>query len=334
MTPIYFVLPEIARQPSLAQLDVDREWRQFASTTRAWILQTYLRLAQRGEHVALRSDLPTDGVAIFSMGDYRELLRQRSLKTDALLVAVRGSFERIVPFADVEIVQNMSLADGRRRFFMPHWPQPGLIRRDGSRGAKIAKIAFKGFVSNLHPDFTIDAWIQFLSAHGIEWVVDAVPYESLDADAHRLRWNDFSDVDLVLAVRPPGAGLATNRPATKLYNAWLAGVPALMGVESACRALRTDDLDYIEITNLAQAKHAVLQLISTPQRYLDMIERAEHRARDYSVDAIAQRWMSLLREVLTPLADRLARRRLRARSMHVRQLCGRVVWKARSLIQS
>src|SRR6185295_13492466 len=57
-------------------------------------------------------------------------------------------------------------------------------------------------------------------------------------------WNDYRDVDLVLSGRAESPLMLAFKPATKLYNAWLAGVPALLGDEPAFRALWQSELDY------------------------------------------------------------------------------------------
>jgi len=57
-------------------------------------------------------------------------------------------------------------------------------------------------------------------------------------------WPDFREADLILAVRPGDRRRATNKPASKLVNAWLAGVPALLGPEVAYRELRRSELEW------------------------------------------------------------------------------------------
>jgi hypothetical protein len=46
-------------------------------------------------------------------------------------------------------------------------------------------------------------------------------------------WHDYSTDDLVLAVRDLTEKDALVKPASKLVNAWIAGVPALLGPEPA-----------------------------------------------------------------------------------------------------
>jgi hypothetical protein len=78
----------------LAGLDPDRDWREFATNTRAWILQTYLRLKTAGCAVALRERIPGSGMAVVSASDYRKVLQRRWDTTDAMIVVTRGSERR------------------------------------------------------------------------------------------------------------------------------------------------------------------------------------------------------------------------------------------------
>jgi hypothetical protein len=311
----------------LSGLDPDRDWREFVSTTSAWVLQTCLRLQQAGHDVELRDSLPDDGIAIVSTGDYRSLLRHRWSSTNATLVATRGSYKRTPAFADIEIVQNPSQADGKRRLLVPHWPQPGLMPRDPGRGATIRRAAFKGFPDNLHPDFRGTEWIEFLRRHDIEWVHDAVPYAEVRTQSGALNWPDYRTVDLIIAVRAASSSLHPDRPATKLYNGWLAGVPCILGPESAYRALRRDELDYIEVASVEEARAAVSRLLHEPALYLAMVERARARAAGFTVERVTSAWCQLLFERLPALlATDPWLRSMRGLPLQLRQVAGRVRW--------
>ena len=220
--------------------------------------------------------------------------------------------------ADFEVVQNRTQADGERRFHIPSWPQPGLVPRDPSRGVRIETIEYKGFAANLHPEFAGAAWRASLEAQGLRWRVDAVAYEQavsgpLAPPAETfaaLAWNDFRDVDLVLAVRPSDRRLHPRKPAAKLYNAWHAGVPALLGPECAYRELRVSDLDYIEVSNRGEAEAAIRGLRADPGRYQMMIDTGRRRAEEFTVGRIADQWKELLIDVAATTRERLARRAL------------------------
>lgn len=284
---------------ALRGLDPDRDWRELQRGERAWVLQTYLRLAHAGAPVRLGSRLPESGVVVFHAKQRRALpLRRRSRgSTGLVLVAVRGDVKQAAG-ADFEIVQNQRSADGRGRFFIPHWPQPGLVPRDAARGTRIERIAYKGFDRNLHPYFRGAGWRSFLASHGIAWVVDSVPFFEDATRGEALEWPDFRAVDAVLAVRPAVCPRRDSKPATKLYNAWLAGVPALLSPDVAFRELWRSPLDFLEVAGPAVAESGVRRLLAEPDLYRRMVANGRARAAEFSVDAVLARWLELLEEIL------------------------------------
>jgi hypothetical protein len=306
---ITFFLPGEQDLESLGCLDPDADWREMQIGERAWVLQTYLRLARAGFPVRLAGTPPGAGIVVFHAKHEGELRRQRRRLGDVVLVGIRAD-NREPLIADFEVVQNGCFADGRRSFYIPFWPQPGLLPRDPSRGAGIRRIAFKGFEQNLHPDFRSPGWRELLAARGIEWEVDAVPFAGAATDRFGTDWPDFREVDLVLAVRPPDRRLWTSKPATKLFNAWLAGVPALLGPEYAYRELRRSELDYLEVGSLAEAKAAVLRLLERPDLYRAMVDNGRTRGVEFTVEATLRRWVDLLTVQIPALVPSLSSRRV------------------------
>ncbi len=251
---------------------------------------------------------------------------------DVVLVGVRAD-NREPLLADFEIVQNGRFADGRKRFFVPHWPQPGLIPRDPARGTRIERIAYKGFDANLHPGFRSAEWTGFLAGLGIEWVVDSVEFAGEQTDRLVLEWPDFRTVDVFLAVRPEGRrrepALRTSKPATKLYNAWLAGVPSVLGPEHAFRELRQSDLDYQEAASVEEAKSAVLRLRDDPGLYQTMVENGRRRGAGFTAEALVPRWAELLFETIPALAASPRSRLIRGMPLPVRSAAR---WLARKAV--
>jgi hypothetical protein len=291
---------------ALRGLDPDRDWRELQRGERAWVLQTYLRLADAGYPVQLASRLPESGVVVFHAKQRRALpLRRRSRGRSGLVfVAVRGDVKQ-AGGADFELVQNRRSADGLGRFFIPHWPQPGLLPRDAARGSRLERIAYKGFDRNLHPYFRGAGWRSFLASHGVEWVVDSVPFAEGGTRGEALEWPDFRAVDAVLAVRPAACPRRDSKPATKLYNAWLAGVPALLSPDVAFRELWRSPLDFLEVAGPSAARSGVQRLLAEPDLYRRMVANGRARAAEFSADAVLARWLELLEEILPA---RLARR--------------------------
>src|SRR5436309_1927650 len=103
-----------------------------------------------------------------------------------------------------------------------------------------------------------------------------IVFHAKQARALRRQRHLLGDAVLVLAVRPEGR--STNKPASKLVNAWLAGVPALLGPEIAYRELRRSELDYCEVSSLAEAQAAVDRLLGDPGLYNAMVENGRARA--------------------------------------------------------
>jgi hypothetical protein len=321
-THVTFVLHGADVQ-ALARLDPDRDWREFVTGERAWVLQTYLRLRQAGLAAELSTRLPRRGIAVFSASHRAQLARGPVQRTDAFLLATRQD-RRETLFADGEVVQNPAQANGSNLLHVPHWPQPGLMPRDAARGDSLRRVEYKGFVGNLHPDFHGPAWPRFLADHGIEWVCDGKVYARGATDGLQLQWNDFRETDLVLAVRPASTDLHLRKPATKLCNAWLAGVPALLGPESAYRSLRRDDRDFIEVSSRAEAEAAILGLLQEPARYARMRQRARERAADFTVERVVERWLRVLQVDVPALASQAVVRRQHRWPVFWRNAAGRL----------
>lgn len=307
MPRVSFFVPEAGDLGILRGLDPDADW-QLMKRGQRWTVQTCARLGRAGLDCELVSTVPRSGIVVFHNGHKRELRRQLAYGADVILVGIRGD-RREALIADFEILQNGLFADDHRRFFVPYWPQPGLVPRDPARGERIARAAFKGFDNNLHPALRGDEWAGFLRARGIEWVTDSMSHATSESAGVSVDWHDYREVDLVVALRPDAADRHSGKPATKLYNAWLAGVPALLGPEYAYRELRRGALDYCEITGLEDAQVAVQRLIDDPPLYRAMVENGRVRGREFSVEAIARRWITLLTETIPGLATEHRRNR-------------------------
>lgn len=311
---ITFYLPKLSDPAEYEGIDPDTEWSRFKNARAMWIPHTYVRLRHAGHNVLIDNRPPGSGIAVVFAGDMRRFLSQAPRRRRPLIVCAQA--DRLVPEADLAdvIVQHNGLrANGRRRFFIPNWPQGGLIRRDPSREASVRTISYKGNPENLHEAFLSPQWERFLENRGIQFVVDADMHEDdprLTVDSFitfgsATRWNDYSDSDATLSVRPHSRDLYRHKPAVKLVNAWRAGVPALLGPEHAFRELRRSDLDYMEVSSVSEAMEAVDGLANDPGLYNDIVENGVERGRDFSVESIRRRWESLLFSTLSGWQSRM-----------------------------
>jgi hypothetical protein len=292
--PVHFFLqPNAITLQRALTLDPDTDWTDLRRAREVWIVQTWNRLCRAGFPATLSDATPSNGIIVYHKEDQRVLLRRLPRGATPVLVGVRADF-RACEYADFEVLQNACYADGRRSFFVAHWPQPGLLPRDPARGDRIERIAYKGYVGNLAQEFRGPRWRQFLSEQGMMFEDDAVLDDAFDHPI-QTRFHDFRDVDLVLAVRP---GETRTKPASKLVNAWQAGIPALLSPDYPFEELRQSPLDYLAVRNLAEAEAAVLLLKRETGLYRAMIEHGRLRGAEFTVEKITQLWAKLLYDTI------------------------------------
>lgn len=306
-SPITFFYPYPEELAQLDEIDVDdiEYWSEEGlERRRAWIVQTYLQLRRAGHSVTISPTLPTNGILILLpeaeiLASFVEQYDQSH--RDLLLATVRADIIGFQsPLGDADIVQNGRFADEKRTFFIPHWPQPGLLPRDPSRGSTIENIVFKGGFGSLHADFRSDRWNRYLEDRGLNFHI-----ASAETEGHIPTWHDYTTADLNLAVRPPyhDGGLYYDKPASKLVNAWHAGVPSLLGPEYAYRELRSSPLDYIEVNSVDEAMTAIDRLLDNPNLYQKMVERSRQRASELTVERITERWAEVLFDQLPKIRN-------------------------------
>lgn len=243
-----------------------------------WILQTYLFLRRRGIPVEISRAMPRGGVCILHSDD----IGIRNYPLGAFVVAVRPDRSECV-LCDIQVVQNARLVHSDRDFYMPYWPQPGLLPRDRSRGNRVERLGFVGRVRNLAAHLQTGDFERRLGSMGIELVI------------REDRWWDYRDLDVVLGVRDGKPSFMDAKPASKLVNAWLAGCPALLGRESAFVDLRRSDLDYFEVVSQEDILAALASLKADAALYASMVENGFERSEDFRSDPITDRWVDLLR---------------------------------------
>lgn len=291
--PIVFYLPR-SKWPDGALPKNVEEYSEtyFLNTDLSWVLQSYLRLREAGYPVQLVPDIPGAGIIVTFGGLLR--LNYRS-NPEQFLVSISAD-NRPQFFAPMHIVQNFTQTRFLRdSFHIPHWPQPGINPRPVTSGNRFTRAAFFGDECNLAPELKKSSWVSALREVGLEWSVRG-------QQCHYKV--DYSDVDLIVAVRSFQKRGYLRKPASKLFNAWLAGVPAVLGNEFAYREQRKSKLDYIEVETCEEACHALRALAASPVLRAQMIENGFRRAREISTSAITERWRTILFEEAIPRFER------------------------------
>ncbi len=258
-----------------------------------WTLQTYLYLNDHGFPCQLIETMPDKGIVV-THRDYLEDSFQPGRKL--LLVCLRADVDRH-PYAQIHVVQNPHQAIPKRSMelweshFIPHWPQPAIIPRDPDRGDTFENVTFLGNEINLVPEFREQTWYDQLQALGLKFQKKLNHHE----------WHDYSTTDVILAIRSMGVDNEwQGKPASKLYSAWHSGVPAILGYESAFRAERKSELDYLEATSLEEVISALSRLRDNPQLRHQMTKNGWMRAEQTQPDVMVKKWQDFLTTIAVP----------------------------------
>lgn len=297
---IYFWLPtEIGPQPFPDNADTFIPRRGFDS----WITQTYLRLTEAGFSCQLTGTLPEEGIIVA----YRDFLPYSLQPGPKQFIVCVKADKNPNPYAQIHVSHNpieaelpdltvQSIPDDYQlllgpRYYIPHWPQPGLIPRESERETRLENIAYYGTSYNLAAELKQEQWQRFVASLGLNWVVEQ----------RRDQWHNYSHVDVVVAVRSfSGETDYSWKPASKLFNSWRAGVPAILGAESAFKGERKNQLDYIEADSYEAAKSALQRLQNSPELYQAMQNNGFQRAREIEIPQIVAKWQHFLLEVAVP----------------------------------
>ncbi|MBD2254012.1 hypothetical protein [Nostoc parmelioides] len=297
LPPIYFYIPDGDWRATMPT-NPDVYWKEFGGvvtpTVYGWTVQTYLRLKHAGFPCELVSKIPDEGILIA----YRRSVPEEFKPGAKVLFVCLKSEQNPHPYAQIHVVGNIKETAPQvdiqgYRYYMPHWPQPGLIPRDTARGDRFETAAFFGELRNLAPELQDAAFAQQLEKLGLSWQI-------LDR-TQRDRWNDFSAVDVIIAVRKFGhASDYAWKPALKLYNAWHAGVPAILGQDSAFRNERRSELDYLEVGSVEEVITNLKQLKDDVELRQAIVTNGNLRAQESSVAYLTQRWQNFMTEIAVP----------------------------------
>jgi hypothetical protein len=278
--------PELASWNGINPLDPKVLARRTIDSRDCWIIRTYYELRLRGAKVTISARPRAGMMNIIDV--YRLGKKARFHLNFLILTRADGHPSTLVNFF---IVQNEYLSSLEQvpSSSIPHWPQPGLIPRSPSRGEMVRVLAFKGLPANLDARFKSEGFENALNALGV-----TLRTSPLRGQENWQEWADYSDCDLVLAARNLTEYDASNKPASKLVNAWFGEVPALLGPEPAFLTLRRSDLDFFIIRSTNDVLRAVRQLQEKPGLYRLMVENGRKRRLEFTEDMIAKRWAEVL----------------------------------------
>ena len=259
-------------------------WEQgiVACTRHAWVWAIYCRLKKKGLPVSFSYE-PVEGAINFIHGEVaRFQLTKRDLKTHSI-VGIRADF-RPFPYGQFEIVQNKQAIAGRR-IFMPHFSQPGLLSRERTRN-ELKNVCFSGREINF---INMEQLSMDLREMGCKYVFKG-PGE----------WQDMRDIDLLLGIRSFSKKAYNSKPPTKLFNAWLAGIPFVGGYDSAYLQVGKPDENYLRVSSYAELMQSIDRLRGDPVFYKRLVEAGAMAAQAYTPEKITDQWINVLETLIVP----------------------------------
>ncbi|HVF80444.1 MAG TPA: hypothetical protein VM884_00840 [Flavisolibacter sp.] len=250
-----------------------------------WTWGTYHRLKKKGYNVKLSNEMPLKGIVVVNSLNL-PLFQKPS--DDILLISILADSPPAF-YPQINVSQNpLQFRDYPKLLRFPiwrhiaHWPQPGIIIRDKDRGDRFENIAFFGHRDQMEPYLQSVEFLSELNKMNVNFtVVDK-------------KFDDYSSVDAVLAIREFGDQPYLNKPYSKLINAWAAGVPVVAGMESSFQSIKKSGLDFIAVKNKIELTNALKSLQQNSELRHQMVLNGTERSKEFTEEKIIETWGALL----------------------------------------
>ncbi len=296
-SPTYnFIVPEDRKHPidALRKGDLNRYADLYAEGEYCWGLQSYYLLMQSGLKLTL-STKPLPEAINLAHGN---LWRKMGRNAGVFGVSLQADYPRF-PLAQIHLVQNQNQVDDNS-FHVPLWPQIGQIPRDPSRKV-VETVAYQGRIG--FTDLDVGRLNADLNPHGIRFL-------ALD------EWRDLNHIDILVGIRNFGKKRYERKPASKLINAWHANIPFIAGWDSAFEQVGNPGRDYLRVDTHEDLVLSILRLKENPKAYGELVAAGAERAREFTTDAIALRWVQVLENHIAPAFDEWKRKPHTARVVY------------------
>ena len=252
-----------------------------------WIALTYLIFTKNGYKVTIGRSAKPDKINIID----GITTGSEDIRSDCFYVSCRndGHFPSL---GNVVLHQNLIHTGRKKEIYMPQWPQPGLVFREASRENSIKKIAFFGQPKrNLLKELQTKEFKDDLEKRGVEFAIEG-------KNKGGYCWNNYSDVDLILAVRDklPSA-IMELKPVNKVTNSWLAGALCITGPEPAILATFKHGEPLLIATTAEDILKHIDDLQAKPERFEALRKSALKASADYCEESVFQAWVEMEKAV-------------------------------------
>lgn len=323
---VYFYLSEKYWFDGIEHLEDWKTFEGYKDGSYCWTLQTYYYLKERGINCKLVNYIPNNGIIVSHKANFPSILFPNKRQLFVCCAADWG----LHLFSQVNLVQN---PEGEKKsgtpfiernvtkstnIFVRLWPQSGLLERNASRGTKFSHLVFMGRKENLHFDLQSEHWLSFIRENELEWSVVDEP----------TGWKDYRDVDATISIRDFSDNAYDWKPATKLYNSWLAGVIPICGNESAYSYESNLEEDCLIVRTYDELCQTILQLKEDKKFRERCYEASRTRSKDITFAKITDDWVDLIENSLKSELEKWSNSNVLKRyCTHLRKLCGFILKK-------
>lgn len=277
MVDLHFVVPR-ACEASL-DADPDAQWRCFARSEEVWSWQSAILLSRAGIDVTMGT-APRAGAINFVPAS---MLVGRRFGNERYYVVSMAADKVLIPWVHAHIVQNAAQVD-KTRYWIHHWPQPGLIARSAQRGQRVINVGFAGLPINC--GLSASDFSAICGSAGLNFRV-------MSPDD----WNDYSDIDVLVGIRDFSGGTYPRKPASKLFNAWLAGVPFIGGADSAYEQVGTPGLNYLQAHSVQEFEEVLARLVEDSALYDRLVREGAAASEMCRRDVLTTMWIKTVETI-------------------------------------
>lgn len=274
---LHFIVPaqfadEVAALPDQT---VGKDYPYWLGGRFNWAAQSYMVLRQYREGLTISCE-PRPGIRNFAhcMG-----WRAVGSRQDEYRISVRADYKRLFD-VDFELLQNDVAPTSATQAYVPYWPVPGIIPRDAARNG-IKRVAYAGRIGSNNLD---------LALRGKDGPLGPLDLAIIPPD----QWHDLSQVDLLIAIRDFSGATHDNKPPSKLFNSWIAGIPLIGGTDSAFSSVGRPGKDFIRVESEAEFSTVLERLRDDPGYYDAIVEGGKERRPEVTTEAIATEWLKVL----------------------------------------
>lgn len=257
---------------------------RFVSGRDAWVIQTLLELNAHNESDAEFSygSRCLDGrINLLHNDDYGS----KSAHWRGTVIVARADRPPVYG-ADSVIVQNPMASQAGAHRYIPHWPQPGLLPRlvvpESGRQWRVVYFGRTG---------------AFPASFRSESLLNEAHRRGFCIEFRENGWWDYRDVDVAISFRDMPYSDLLAKPASKLVNAWIAGVPMISDGEPAFAALHKGEFDYLQASSPLQLLECLERLRDDSSVYQLMTENGRQRAQNFCRATLRSAWFDYLRGI-------------------------------------